>query len=202
MPLPRAAATYEILVESSCTTTHWAHRQEATGMERQNAQQSRQANHSHLGTLLDADLPHHGVPTGGLGQKEDWQNKKILPLERRWEWKQGTLSSKLPNDIMPKELGGMGFPDLERFGRALRLRWLWQEWVDESKPWVGTEVPYNDTDCLLFNSSTTITLGNGNKACFWHHNWQRRWSAQIFRTTLIQASTKKEQDSESRATKC
>ena len=65
----------------------------------------------------------------------------------------------------------MGVPDLDRFGRALRLRWLWQEWGDDPKPWVGTEVPCNDTDRLLFNSSTTITIGNGNKARFWHHNW-------------------------------
>jgi hypothetical protein len=34
-----------------------------------------------------------------------------------------------------------------------------------------TEVPYNDTDRLLINSSTTVTIGNGDKAYFWHHNW-------------------------------
>ena len=45
------------------------------------------------------------------------------------------------------------------------------EWVDDSKPWVGTDVPCNNTDCLLFNSSTTITIGNGIKARFWHHSW-------------------------------
>ena len=76
-----------------------------------------------------------------------------------------------PTVCKPKDLGGMGVPDLDRFGRALRLRWLWQEWGDNPKPWVGTEVPCNDTDRLLFNSSTTITIGNGNKARFWHHNW-------------------------------
>jgi hypothetical protein len=54
---------------------------------------------------------------------------------------------------------------------ALRLHWFWQEWGDDPKPWVGTEVPCNDTDHLLINSSTTVTIGNGNKACFWHHNW-------------------------------
>ena len=62
-------------------------------------------------------------------------------------------------------------PNLENFGRALRLRWLWQEWVHDSKPWVGTTLPCNDLDRLLFNASTTITIGNGNKAHFWHHNW-------------------------------
>jgi hypothetical protein len=61
--------------------------------------------------------------------------------------------------------------DLEWFGRALRLRWHWQEWGDNPKSWVGTEVPYKDTDRLIFNASTTVTIRNGNKARFWHHNW-------------------------------
>ena len=62
-------------------------------------------------------------------------------------------------------------PDLERFGRALHLRWLWQEYGDDPKPWVGTEVPCKDTDHLFFNASTTVTTGNGNKARFWRYNW-------------------------------
>jgi len=62
-------------------------------------------------------------------------------------------------------------PDLDRFGRALRLRWLWQEWVDDSKPWIGSELPCTDVDRLLFNSSINITLGDGAETRFWHHNW-------------------------------
>ena len=62
-------------------------------------------------------------------------------------------------------------PDLNRFGRALRLCWLWQEWVEDSKPWIGSELPYTDVDRLLFNSSINITLGDGAETRFWHHNW-------------------------------
>jgi hypothetical protein len=36
---------------------------------------------------------------------------------------------------------------------------------------VLTNLPCKDIDRLLFNSSTTITIGNGNKARFGHHNW-------------------------------
>jgi len=68
-------------------------------------------------------------------------------------------------------LGGLGVPDLDKFSRALRLRWLWQEWTDGSKPWVGLQVPCNDIDRLLFQASTSVSIGNGTKAKFWHHSW-------------------------------
>jgi hypothetical protein len=71
----------------------------------------------------------------------------------------------------PRTWRRMGVPDLERFGRVLRLRWLWQEWTDDSKLWVGTKVSCKDIDRLLFNASTTIIIGNGHKAQFWHHAW-------------------------------
>ena len=76
-----------------------------------------------------------------------------------------------PTVTQPKDLGGLGVPDLEKFGRALRLRWLWQEWVDESKPWAGSQLPCNEADRLLFNLSTMVTIGDGAKARFWHNSW-------------------------------
>jgi hypothetical protein len=54
--------------------------------------------------------------------------------------------------------------DLERFSRALRLRWLWFQWPDVDRPWVGFEVPCDETDKQLFRASTVITIGNGEKA--------------------------------------
>jgi hypothetical protein len=71
----------------------------------------------------------------------------------------------------PKELGGLGVPDLDKFSRELWLRWLWQDWVDPSKSWAGSELPYKPTNRLLFNASTIVTVGNGTKAQFWHHSW-------------------------------
>lgn len=77
-----------------------------------------------------------------------------------------------PTVTRPKDFGGLGVPDLERFSRALQLRWLWQEWTRDNKPWVGMELPCNDdVDPLLFNSSVTVSLGDGKKARFWHHSW-------------------------------
>lgn len=43
----------------------------------------------------------------------------------------------------PKDLGGLGVMDLQQFASALRLTWLWNEWVAPEKPWVGTALPCN-----------------------------------------------------------
>ena len=71
----------------------------------------------------------------------------------------------------PRDHGGLGVPDLDKFGRVLCLRWLWQDWVDGSKPWAGVDLPCKPADRLLFNASTIITIGNRVKAQFWHRNW-------------------------------
>ena len=105
-----------------------------------------------------------------------WARKKIDKI-RSFLWKGeenangGHCLVNWPTVCRPKELGGMGVPDLDKFGRALRLRWLWQEWGDDPKPWVGTDVPCNNIDRLLFNASTRVTIGDGNRARFWHHSW-------------------------------
>jgi hypothetical protein len=71
----------------------------------------------------------------------------------------------------PKCLGGLGILDLECFSRALRLRWLWYEWVEPDRPWVGTEVPCSEIDRQLFRASTVVTIGDGRKASFWKSPW-------------------------------
>jgi hypothetical protein len=64
---------------------------------------------------------------------------------------------------LPKEYGDLGILDLNRFSKALRLRWLWHEWASPKKAWVGTELPCNQQDRLLFIACTTITLGDGKE---------------------------------------
>ena len=71
-------------------------------------------------------------------------------------------------------MGGLGITDLERFGRALRLRWPWLMWTDPGRQWVGSAVPCDETDMALFRASTTISLGNGRKSLFWHDDWTGR----------------------------
>jgi len=48
---------------------------------------------------------------------------------------------------------------------------LWYQWTDPHRPWVGTEPPVDKIDKQLFRASTTVTLGDGQKASFWQSTW-------------------------------
>nr|CAH67882.1 OSIGBa0153E02-OSIGBa0093I20.11 [Oryza sativa] len=72
---------------------------------------------------------------------------------------------------LPTSQGGLGVLNLEKFTRALRLRWLWHEWKDPNKPWVGLDTPCDEIDKDLFAASTKITVGDGNMTRFWDSTW-------------------------------
>ena len=40
----------------------------------------------------------------------------------------------------PFEYGGLGIHNLEFFGWALRIRWLWAQKTDPSRPWAGLTI--------------------------------------------------------------
>jgi hypothetical protein len=78
-----------------------------------------------------------------------WLIEKIDKLRRNFLWKgeesegnKGAIC--LVNWSMVcrlKELGGLGILDLNRFSIALRRRWFWYRWIDESKSWQGMMIP-------------------------------------------------------------
>jgi hypothetical protein len=57
------------------------------------------------------------------------------------------------------------------FGSVLRQRWLWYEWANRSKPWVGTQVPCSPIDRAFFEATTIINIGDGSIAKFWKSRW-------------------------------
>lgn len=71
----------------------------------------------------------------------------------------------------PKTLGGLGIKDIEKFNRALRLRWLWFSWDKYDSPWKGILKSKDPTERQLFFTSTEITLGDGNRTPFWEARW-------------------------------
>jgi hypothetical protein len=68
-------------------------------------------------------------------------------------------------------LGSLGILNFDKFATALRLRWPWFEWTAPDRPWVGLETPCNKDDMSLFYLLTKVTIGEGNKACFWNAPW-------------------------------
>lgn len=71
----------------------------------------------------------------------------------------------------PKQSGGLGVLDLAAFNRALRIRWQWLQWIDNNKPWSEMTIHHTPTELELFRTCTTISLGNGQRATFWHDRW-------------------------------
>jgi len=106
-----------------------------------------------------------------------WARKQIDKIRRSFLWKGeenangGHCLVNWPNVNRPKDMGGLGVLDLDKFGRALRVRGMCQEWHADNKPWSSLEIPCTEMDRLFFNASTTITIGNGKKTRFWHHAW-------------------------------
>jgi hypothetical protein len=98
-------------------------------------------------------------------------------LRRRFLWvgdkalSGGKCKVNWTKTTLPKDLGGLGVLHLGNFTRALRLRWLWQEWNSPEKAWIGTGVPCDEADKILFATCTSITIGDGSGASFWHSSW-------------------------------
>ena len=61
--------------------------------------------------------------------------------------------------------------DLERFARALTLRWLWFKRKQKHRVWNNLDTPCDKTNVELFNASTMVEVGNGKSTIFWTSSW-------------------------------
>ena len=61
--------------------------------------------------------------------------------------------------------------DMDRFTRALRLRWMLFQWKQKNKACTNLEVPCDRVDRELFYASTIVTIGDGKMAPFWTSCW-------------------------------
>jgi hypothetical protein len=71
----------------------------------------------------------------------------------------------------PTSHGGLGILNMDKFTRALRLRWPWLAWTSPDRPWVSMENPCNKQDMELFYALTSVSIGNGYKPSFWEDSW-------------------------------
>lgn len=106
-----------------------------------------------------------------------WAIKRIDRIRRNFLWK-GSEEARGGHCLVnwrrvqrPRQLGGLGVLDLQTFNRALRIRWQWLKWKDTNKPWSEMAIQHTPTELELFRTCTTILLGNGQRAAFWHDRW-------------------------------
>nr|AAG03099.1 hypothetical protein [Oryza sativa Japonica Group] len=72
---------------------------------------------------------------------------------------------------LPTSQGGLGVLNLDKFMRTLRLRLLWNEWKDLTKPWVGGRRPGEQRWRRLagqpWQSGSTASLQRGSGGSSW-----------------------------------
>jgi hypothetical protein len=71
----------------------------------------------------------------------------------------------------PSRLGGVGINDLEKFNRALRLRWPWYNWDPEERHWKKLFRLDDPTNRSLLFASTYVIIGDGKATPFWEAKW-------------------------------
>jgi hypothetical protein len=106
-----------------------------------------------------------------------WALKRIDRIRRRFLWN-GSDNERKDHCLVQwkkvthtKHLGGLDVMDLERFNRALHLRWPWLQWTDQNKPWNGMLISISAPEEDLFHACTTIQVGNDTRTKFWHDRW-------------------------------
>uniref|UniRef100_A0A0A8ZTA0 Reverse transcriptase domain-containing protein n=1 Tax=Arundo donax TaxID=35708 RepID=A0A0A8ZTA0_ARUDO len=71
----------------------------------------------------------------------------------------------------PLQNGGLGIHNLEALGTALRIRWLWLQKTDASRPWAGLPIQVPNNAHALFNITVESIVGNGQITKFWTDRW-------------------------------
>jgi hypothetical protein len=130
---------------------------------------------------------------------QKWLLRQIDKMRRSFLWKGeepekvsgGHCLVNCPTTCALRIFGGLGILDLERFARALRLRWLWFRWQHVQRPWAGLTIPCDSTDRDLFHASTIVTVGKGDKVMFWHSNWLNGRAPKFIAPAPFQKSKRK-----------
>jgi len=122
-----------------------------------------------------------------------WVIKCIDKHCRAFLWT-GSDSAKWGNCLLawPKvcrlpDLGGLGILDLELFGYALRMRWLWFKRTDPSKPWAGLPDVVEPLVASMFHASVSVQIGDGQSSLFWADRWLDGKSIEELTPCLYQA---------------
>jgi hypothetical protein len=106
-----------------------------------------------------------------------WALKSINKICRNYLWRGrkealgGHCLIAWPKVARPKELGGLGIPDIKNLNRALRLRWLWLRKTEPSKPWASLPFQANADLEAVFSMAVVTEIGDGTNTLFWQDRW-------------------------------
>jgi hypothetical protein len=135
-------------------------------------------NHKGRVTLINSVITATATYFLTIFKPDPWLSKKFNSLRRSFLWAPeedqvsgGKCLVSWKKICAPVRYGGLGIKDMEAYSRALRLRWEWFRWTEQSRPWVGTETPCDQSDRDLFAACTTIDVRNGETARFWTDRW-------------------------------
>jgi hypothetical protein len=96
-----------------------------------------------------------------------WCLKAVDKIRRHFLWRGrketngGNCLIAWPKVSRPKKLGGLGILDLQKFGWALRVRWLWLSKTEPDKLWAAFPVTIHGNAQALFALAVTTTVANG-----------------------------------------
>jgi hypothetical protein len=107
-------------------------------------------------TLIKSTLAVVPVHTAIDLELPAWVRKAMVKIMCSFLWTgtdsvQGGKCAVAWNSIQwPLSLGGLSFPDLRVMGLALRLRWLWLQRCDGSRPWAELPIATNSMSKAFF----------------------------------------------------
>jgi hypothetical protein len=137
--------------------------------------------------MIDFDLP----------KWPKWVVKAIDKRRRGFLWK-GQGQANGGNCLVswervqrPLEYGGLEIHNLEILGWALRIRWLWAQKTDSSRPLAGFQVQVPQFAKAMFCLSVDYIVGNGESILFWKDRWLNGRTIDIPAPNLIKAILKR-----------
>lgn len=83
----------------------------------------------------------------------------------------GSCKLAWPVVCAPRDIGGLGIPDLRLLGLALRLHWEWLRRTAPDSACASLPSRAEKHVQAMFQASVIIELGDGSRALFWTDSW-------------------------------